>query len=463
MISGPEPIVTGDAKSRSAAAQLRGTGGKTFAVDAVALRGLPTGPGCYLLRDVDGHVLYVGKAKNLRRRVASYFRSGGPGLQRLAVLVRSATSVEIHDTGSEVEALLLENRLIKDLQPPYNVRLKDGKEFPVLAITHEEFPRVFITRDHAITQAELIGPFTSSAELKRAYHFLMRAFQFRDCRLDIRSADPRRRHFHPCLNYHIKRCSAPCAARIDAAQYGSDIAALRSFLAGRGAAAMIADLDGRMRQAADGLCFEEAARHRDQIAALRSLAQRGNLRDHALLPAPVPDGERALRSLARALSLNGPPRLIEGFDIAHLMGSDVVAAMVSFVDGRSARDGYRHYRIRGGVEGARNDDLAAMREVVSRRYRRLCDEDQPRPDLIMIDGGLGQVRAAAQALAGLGLGQLALVGLAKEDEILVLPDGREIRLGRRHPGLRLLMYVRDEAHRFSRRYHHLLRAKGLIR
>lgn len=424
---------------------------------------LPDGPGCYLYKDAGNRVIYVGKAKNLRRRVSSYFqRDGHPA--RTTRLVMEICDLEAVSTDSEVEALLLESSLIKELQPRFNVLLKDGKDYPLLAITHEEFPRVFTTRDRGLEGVDYIGPFISSRDLNRAYHFLMRVFRFRVCDLDIHesaSGDAVRRHFKPCLNWHIKRCSAPCTLRISRAAYTADIGALRAFLAGRGKGPVVADLKTRMQQASTELRYEDAARLRDQLMALDRLKERGRLRDYAEPAAPVLDIHSGLAALQRHLGLATPPTVIEGFDIAHLQGQHVVASLVRFVSGVPDKDGYRRFQVKGdnGVVG--NDDFAAMREVVGRRYRRLRDEGKAFPDVVLIDGGHGQVAKALEALAAEGVTVPAIVGLAKRDEILVLAAGGELRLSRRDPGLKLLQYVRDEAHRFCRRYFHLLQRDAL--
>lgn len=425
------------------------------------LRQVPTTPGCYIFSDAAGQEIYVGKAKQLRRRVSSYFRRDHAHPTRTLRLVNEVADMRWISTDSEVEALLLENQLIKELQPRFNIRLKDDKTYPMLVITREEFPRVFITRNRDLKGVDYYGPFGSKTELRRAYHFLMRVFQFRVCRLDIRSDDPKRKSFKPCLNYHIKRCSAPCTTVIDAPAYGEDMRALRDFLTGRKRGAVVTGLRQRMADAATALRYEDAARYRDQLKALDGLKQRGKLRDWDAPAAPVVATDRALTALQQALELDQQPRVIEGFDIAHLMGTDVVAAMVQFVDAVPNKDGYRRYRIRGDERGPTNDDFAAMREVVQRRYQRLVSEHRPLPDIVLIDGGRGQVNEAVAVMAALGVTTSQVVGLAKREELLILPDGRELELSRRNPGLRLLQFVRDESHRFGRRYHHLLRAKRL--
>ena len=423
-------------------------------------RRLPTTPGCYVFKNAAGEEVYVGKAKNLRRRVSSYFQRKEAHPARTLRLVMEAVDFDFYDTDSEVEALLLENQLIKELQPQFNIRLKDDKNYPLLVITKEPFPRVFITRDRDLKGVDYYGPFGSATELRRAYHFLMRVFQFRVCELDIREDDSKRTYFKPCLNYHIKRCSGPCTTRINAESYNADMKALRAFLSGRKKGSVIKDLRERMMAASEAMKYEEAARFRDQLKALDRLRERGRLRDYDAPAAPVVRGDEAQELLQSVLGLSQLPRVIEGFDIAHLQGTDVVASMVQFVDGVPNKDGYRRFRVKGtdGIVG--NDDFKAMYEIVGRRYRRLHDEGLSFPDIILIDGGLGQVHMAQKALLELGVSDTCLIGLAKREETIVWPDGRSVVLGKRHAGLKLLMYVRDESHRFCRLYHHLLRKKG---
>ncbi len=420
-------------------------------------------PGCYLFKDASARVLYVGKAKSLRKRVASYFQRTATHGRRTQRLVEEVVDIETVPTDSEVEALLLENALIKELQPRYNVLLKDDKTYPLLAITREEFPRVFITRDRDLPRTDFVGPFVSKIELNRAYHFLQRVFRFRVCDLDLQSGDPKRRSFRPCLNFHIKRCSAPCTERIDATAYQADIRALRAFVGGRGKVPVVAELTERMQGCAKQLRFEDAARLRDQLQAIAGLVRRGRLRDYDEPAAPTVDVHAGLESLREHLGLAQAPRTIEGFDIAHLGGSHVVAALVQFVGGVPNKDGYRRFRVRGeqGDHQPGNDDFAAMREVVGRRYQRLAAEGAPLPDLVLIDGGAGQVRMAVEACQTAGVSLACLVGLAKREERIVRPDGTELSLSRRDAGLKLLQYVRDEAHRFCRRYFHLLQRKAL--
>jgi len=454
----PEPTEPSDGKSELPTSGFRLP---ILLSDKIAV--LPDAPGVYQFKDAEGRIIYVGKAKSLRKRVAQYFQAKRGHTVFTSRVALEAVDIETVDCGSEVEALLLENRLIKDLQPRLNVRLKDDKEFPLVAITREPFPRVFCTRNRDQPGMDFVGPFVNATDLYRAYNFLMRVFRFRVCDLDIHEDDPKRASFKPCLNWHIKRCSAPCTRRITAAEYGQDMVALRAFLTGRGAGAVVGDLEKRMQGAAAELRFEDAARHRDQIKALSRLKERGKLRDYDDGAAPAIDLVAGMERLREVLCLRAPPRVIEGFDIAHLQGRFVVASAVQFVGGVPNKDGYRRFKVRGDFQGgtASNNDFAAMREIVGRRMARLRDEGQPLPDLLLIDGGHGQVASAMEACRAEGVEPPCLVGLAKKEETLVRPDGSEIRLGKRDAGLRLLMYVRDEAHRFCRRYYHLLQRKSL--
>ncbi len=428
---------------------------------AEKIAALPVGAGCYIYKDAAGLEIYVGKAKNLRRRVASYFQERDGHVPRTVRLVQEVADLQVIETDSEVEALLLENVLIKDLQPRFNVKLKDDKTYPLLAITREEFPRVYCTRERSAEGVDYLGPFGSAKELYRAYHFLMRVFRFRVCDLDLHEEDPRRRSFSPCLNYHIKRCSAPCTTKVTRGEYGEDIRALRAFLGGRAKGDIVSSLRSRMKLASGELRFEDAARCRDQIHALDRLKERGRLKDYDEPEAPVIDVGSGLLRLQQELGLAGPVKVIEGFDIAHLQGDFVVASLVQFVGGVPNKDGYRRFKVRGTDGIARNDDFAAMQEIVGRRYRRLRDEGAPLPDVVLIDGGHGQVASAMQALSEAGVVVPCLIGLAKREETIIRADGGELRLSRRDPALKLLQYVRDEAHRFCRRYFHLLQRQAL--
>jgi excinuclease ABC subunit C len=420
------------------------------------LQSMPETPGVYFMKDAKGRVLYVGKAKNLKNRVSTYFHESY-GDPRIRAMVRKVEEVEVLEAPSEVDALLMEARLIKDIQPRYNDRLKDDKSFTKLAITRfDDFPKVWVVRETDEVDAELYGPFTSAGELRDAVRVLQKIFKFATCTIPMKAGDPKRRHFRPCLLHAIGRCTAPCADRVTQERYGADIQMLRTFLRG-GREEVLADLRRRMSAASKKLEFERAAELRDMARALEGLSKRSEL-DYIEGDITPIDPREGLEDLARVLGLPAPPRVIEGVDIAHVQGGESVGSLVSFVDGIPFKSGYRRYRIKT-VEGI--DDYAMIREVVHRRFRRLEEEGRSMPDILLIDGGVGQQNAARAALEDLGVKPGVLLSLAKEEETL-FRDGRPLALEQRSPALRLMMYVRDEAHRFAQHYHHLLRRKALI-
>ncbi len=426
---------------------------------------LPTEPGVYLFKDADGVVLYVGKAKNLRNRVASYVQPGanlaqsrGPDIERM--LSTFVADVDVLVCESEVDALLRESRLIKDIQPRFNERLKDDKSFPYLQITmREDFPRVHITRRPQSRGAKLFGPFVRASELRAALPLLQRAFKFRTCNLDIDAGDEHRRRFRPCLLHHIQQCTAPCADRVSQRDYAEQIARLRRFLSSKGSRVR-KELEQQMRSAAQERHYERAAELRDELRALENLQHRGLVDEHVQPEVFFVDPAEGLRTLGETLGLAAPLRTIEGIDIAHLHGRESCGAVVCFIDGRPFKSGYRRYKIKtvGG-----NDDFAAIREVVRRRYTPAGHHEELFPDVILIDGGKGQLSAALQAFDGLENRPPTLMSLAKKEEILfVLGRDEPLRLARNHPALRLLQSVRDEAHRFAQHYHHILRRKSTL-
>lgn len=429
-------------------------------------RELAEGPGVYLFKDESGHVLYVGKAISLRSRVASYFTPStdlGPRKQPMLDLIEE---IDVIETEGEWDALLLESRLIKDTRPRFNVLLKDDKTYPYLVVTtRESYPGVYITRvpsEHP--GARVFGPFTSSGALREAMQLLQQIFKFRTCHLDIKPGDPANRHFRPCLLHAIDLCTAPCADRIEQNVYRKDIDRFIRFI-GTQRTTVLGELREAMATAAQSREYEQAASLRDQVEAIEKLSERETRRrgEGAAWQPEVTifasDPAASLRSLQRALELDTPIRCMEAIDIAHLGGRDTVGSKVCFIDGRPWRDGYRRYRI----HSAANDDYQSMREVVSRRYREAGQGQELYPDVILIDGGRGQLNAAIEIFASLDVQPPQVVALAKKDELLFTPNRQEpIRLSRHHPGLRLCQAIRDEAHRFAQHYHHLLRSKSAL-
>lgn len=419
----------------------------------------PTTPGVYLMKDVEGRVIYIGKAKNLRSRAGSYFLSAAAVEQRTAELVKHIADVDFVPAETEVDALLLEARLVKDIQPRFNTDLKDGKSFPYLQIRiREQFPRVEFTRTPRRKGVKLYGPFTSARGLRQAIHVLQKIFQFRTCQLDIREEDERWRWFRPCLLHTIRQCTAPCNFRVSREDYRKQIRKFRLVLEGR-KAKLVGEMEAEMRAASAAMQFERAARIRDDINALSKLALRGEV-DKDVQPHVFPiDPKRGMHGLKKVLGLPNLPRTIEGVDIAHLGGEDTVASLVSFVDGLPFKPAYRRFKIRT-VEGV--DDFAAIREVILRRFRRAADDESIFPDVLMIDGGKGQLNAALDAFRALYIEPPCLVSLAKREEEIYRPgDAEPLRLSRNSAALRLLQYVRDEAHRFAQHYLHLLRKRRL--
>ncbi len=421
----------------------------------------PTTPGVYLMKDAQGRVIYAGKALNLRNRAGSYFHAAAKHDQRTADMIPHIADVDFVACDTEVDAMLAEARLIKDLQPRFNERLKDDKTFPYLEIfVREDFPRVEFTRTPSQRGTKLYGPFTSAKSLRGAIVVLQKIFKFRTCSLEINDGDEKWRWFRPCLLANIGQCTAPCNLRITKDEYRKDIQRLRLFLEGK-KADLFNELDREMRQAAAALEFERAARIRDEIEALRGLNLRGELDKHVQPEVFYIDPKKGLAGLQKVLKLKSTPRTIEGIDIAHLSGSDSVGSLVQFIDGVPFKPGYRRFKIRS-VDGV--DDYAAIREVVARRFRGLRERDEVFPDILLIDGGAGQLSAALDAFRSLHIEPPATtLSLAKEQEEIFRPDTSEpLRLSRHAYALRLLQYVRDEAHRFAQHYHHILRRKRTL-
>ena len=420
----------------------------------------PDAPGVYLFQDQAGRVLYVGKAKSLRSRVGSYFLQAAADDQRTSRLVREAYDVDFLEADSEVDALLMEARLIKDIQPKYNRELRDDKSFPYLQITtHEDFPRVEITREPRTSGVKLYGPFGNVGSLRGALQVLQRVFQFRTCTLDIEEEDERWRWFRPCLLASIKQCTAPCNQRISKTEYRKDIARLRQFLDGN-RKSLLKEMKTEMQEAAASLRYEQAARLRDEIDMLESLHERGDLEKHEQPEVFYMDPKKGLAGLQKVLKLDKRPRTIEGMDIAHLGGDETVASLVQFIDGMPFKPGYRRYRIRE-VQGI--DDYASLQEVVARRFTRLREDEVVFPDILLIDGGKGQLGRAVKSFEALQIVPPLVLSLAKKEELIYvngLPD--PLRLSRHAYALRLLQYVRDESHRFAQHYHHLLRRKRTL-
>ncbi len=436
-------------------------------------RSLSSVPGVYLMKDAQGTVVYVGKARTLPDRVSSYFVPSADLGFKKQPLLDVVEDFDVIECEGEWEALLTESRLIKDLRPApkFNARLKDGKSFPYLVITqNEDYPRVFVTRnpsgagDETLTRllksAKVYGPFTNVGALREAVQLLQRAFKFRTCSIDIVAGDPRNKFFRPCLLAAIDQCTAPCAERIGVEAYGADVQRFARFISSK-RSAMLRELRSEMDAASGLMQYERAAALRDQIRSIEKLDERAQVAEGWQPETEIAalDPAKGCAALQKVLGLERGVRCIEGIDIAHLQGGQTVGSKVCFVDGRPFKEEYRRYKIRSVA----NDDYASIREVVSRRYRDAGAGQELFPDVIMIDGGLGQLHAAEEALAQLEIQPPMVISLAKKEELIYVRARSEpIRLARTNAALRLVQSVRDEAHRFAQSYHHLLRKKEML-
>ncbi len=557
------------------------------------LKTLPSQPGCYLYRNEKGRVIYVGKAVNLRHRVRSYFQEQRAHSAKTRRLVADIADVEWVVTDTELEALILENELIKRYRPQYNIRLKDDKQYPYIKVHwQDDFPRVSVVRRMLPDGARYYGPFTSGGAVRQTLEALRRVFPYLDCNRVITGRDQR-----PCLYFHIKRCAGPCIGAVSKEEYRAIIDGLCQFLEGKTDEVM-AELNRRMMQAAQRLQFERAAMYRDQIKAAQRIVERqkvvsGRQEDEdviafaqdkgqtcaqvffirrgrligretfmlegageeenqallasfiqqfydeaaylppqILLPVELDEtaiieqwlhskrgakvtlrvpkrGEKkalvamaaenarsaltamqaaweadahrhteAIAHLQAALDLPKPPIRIECFDISTLQGTNTVASMVVFVRGTPRKSDYRRFRIRTVTQTGQPDDFTAMREALMRRFRRAVADEQPPapgqradpvwkllPDLLIIDGGKGQLGVAVEVLKEMGLYEVVPVaGLAKREELLFLPERPQpVRLPKESPEMYLVQRVRDEAHRFAVNYQRNLRGKAMTR
>ena len=427
------------------------------------LQGLPDKPGVYIMRDRRGKIIYVGKAASLRDRVRSYFRqstlrSADP---KTRSLVNTVEDFETLVCRTEAEATLTEGRLIKDYRPRFNVLLKDDKRFLLLRVNRrEELPRFDAVRLHKEDGADYFGPYVSSAAAWAALEFVERRFGLRPCRVQI----PGEAEHKHCLKDIIRFCSAPCIGKVTPEQYRTKVDEACAFLRGE-KPEILKEIEGAMAKEAAAHKFEKAAALRDSLLLLRRA-----IRERALgtrtLAMKVEDAAVGVTELQKALGLPQPPRVIEAYDVSNIAGTLAVGSLVCAVDGMPQKQRYRRFRIRT-VEGS--DDPAMMAEMIRRRYARLIVEKGERPNLVLVDGGLTQLRAARRELDGLGLRDLPVAGLAKkfeeiyfEGEATRLAAEPIIRLSENSHGLHVLQRIRDEAHRFALDYHRALRRRKIM-
>ncbi|MCK5259732.1 MAG: excinuclease ABC subunit UvrC [Candidatus Omnitrophica bacterium] len=404
------------------------------------IKNLPLTSGVYLMKDARGKVIYVGKAVSLRQRVQSYFRKSRGKDPKTDLLVAEIAGIGHIETASEAEALILEASLIKKYGPKYNIELRDDKSYPFIEITGESFPRISIERPRRKKKAsKYYGPYVKVGLIREALTLLRSIFPFRTCDPFLKKE---------CLDYHIGLCDAPCTEKIGKKEYAKNIRNVCLILEGK-KDALYRRLSKEMERLSAAHKFEKAAVVRDQLRAIGALYS--GTKDINYY--------KEAEQLQRALNLPRLPERIEAFDISNIMGNQAVGSMVAFVNGKPDKSNYRRFHIRE-VEGI--DDFRMIAEVVKRRYRRLRNEGLLFPDLVVIDGGKGQLSAALAELRVLDV-DIPVASLAKREEEVFLPRKRDaVRLRKDSLGLKLLQRMRDEAHRFAITYHRSLRTKRAL-
>ncbi|MFH1776394.1 MAG: excinuclease ABC subunit UvrC [Candidatus Omnitrophota bacterium] len=389
------------------------------------------------MKDRQGRIIYIGKAASICKRVRSYFQKQACS-PRIEALLAKLESIDYINTSSQAEALILEAGLIKEHKPKYNIAIKDDKAYPWLKLTiNEKYPRLLIVRQRKDDGAVYFGPYTEAGLLRQARALLSKNFPLRTCRCFPKSV---------CLNYHLGQCAAPCVKKINPAGYKKIVKELILFLRGK-KAKLVKQLNQKMQQAANKKDYESAAILRDRITSLTSVVSK--IRSYN------PRGQ--LEELEKFLNLPKRPQRIEAVDISNISGKEAAGAMVCFIDGKPAKSEYRWFKIKT-VSGI--DDYKMLREVISRRFK----EDKTFPDLIVIDGGKGQLNVVSNRLRELNLKSIPLISIAKQFEYIYQPGKvNPVMLPLDSLSLRLVRRVRDEAHRFALKYHHNLRRRLIIK
>jgi excinuclease ABC subunit C len=527
---------------------------------------LPDEPGVYKFFDEEKTLIYVGKAKNIRKRVTSYFNKNAGVNRKTLRLVSEIVSIDFTVANSEFDALLLENNFIKQNQPKYNILLKDDKTFPYICILKERFPRVYYTRKYDLSMGEFFGPYSSVVAMKNVLELARKLYSIRTCNLLLSEQNIAQKKFKVCLEYHLGNCKGPCEGLQDEASYLEEIQQARNILKGN-LSIVYQTFTNQMKEAAVNMEFERAQRFKEKLDTLerfqaKSLVVNRDLTDidvftitsieeyayinylqikegsiiysktmelkkkldepddellsisavefreqthspNRLILSNVPiivlesevenvvpqigdkkklvslsvknalelrrereifrEGKKSkqrevIEILKKDLQLREVPEIIECFDNSNIMGTIPVASMVRFVGGKPDKKGYRHYNIKT-VEGP--NDFASMKEIVGRRYKRLLEEGEQLPSLIVVDGGKGQLSSACEALKELNMyGQVPIIGIAKKLEEIYYPeDPLPLHINKKSPGLLLLQFIRDEAHRFAITFHRLKRSK----
>ncbi len=425
---------------------------------------LPHKPGVYLMKDRFGTVIYVGKARDLRRRVSQYFHPSRRHAWdlKLQALVEAIQDFDIHQVQSEPESLLLEGRLIKEFKPRYNISFKDDKRFLLIKVNlNDAIPNFVITRIKKDDAARYFGPFVDSVAARKTLDIARKQFFLRSCKAFC----PNEADYKHCMYGHLKFCTAPCIRNVSPEQYHLQVNAACDFMDGQ-IENIRERLEKEMIAASEALNFEKAAQLRDAIASLQVSTQKN--RTFERLPYTLPIAihpQDDVIELGQILELPEPPYRIEGYDISNISGTFSVASMVSFYKGRPDNSNYRRFRIKTVLQ---QNDFACMAEVIERRYRRIKNEiaqgikDRYFPDLIVVDGGQGQVNTAKEVLDHLGLNQIPLIGLAKKLEEIYRPFRKDVLLLDHNVGaLKLLQRIRDESHRFANTYNAQLRLRKI--
>ena len=416
-------------------------------------RRAPHTPGVYLMKDAAGLVVYVGKAKDLKKRLASYFVPRQRMTPKVAAMMDTVADMEWHEVRSETEALLLEGKLIKRWRPRWNILFRDDKQFPQVRVDlADALPKFRIVRARTTDACRYFGPFPHQQAVRRTLNEMRKKFG-----ILLADSTPTAQPDGTWKLYDDARSEIQKHANVvTTEEYAARVTEACAFLEGK-VESWGEQVEADMRKAAADRDYEKAASLRDLLDALKRTTEKSRrfLREN---PLPRRDEAGALTSLAAALGLERPPATAECFDISHISGTLAVASMVRFVDGQADKSGYRRFKIKS-FEG--NDDFRSMQEVVGRRYTRLHEEQRAFPELVIIDGGLGQVGAALAAFKEHDLVPPPLIGLAKREETIVFPDGRELKLPRHDVGLALLMRIRDEAHRFANDFNAELRSRKL--
>ena len=406
------------------------------------IKHIPHLPGVYIMKDALGEAIYIGKAKDLSKRVSSYFQDGRPKTVKLMSLLEKVDDLDYVITGSEEEALIYEANLVKEKKPRYNIDLKDDKSFPFLKITlDEKFPRLIITRKKSDDKGRYFGPYTRVKLLRNAVSILKNIFPLRICKNMPKEV---------CLAYHIGQCPGPCVNKIDGKSYKETVDQLFLFLGGK-KTKLIQELTGKMKEFSDAKEFEKAVVIRNRLSALTEVSDRKAVDYNSW-------GSVAVK-LKKILKLPRLPLKVEAFDVSNISGKEAAGSMVYFNNGKPDKSNYRKFRIKN-VKGI--DDYAMIKEIVARRYKRLKEEKKAFPDLIIIDGGKGHLQAAHEELLELSLSRIPVIGIAKQEErIYTLGSKRPLNINKDSEVLHFIQRIRDEAHRFALKYHHALRLTTL--